>query len=70
MFRNEQDKVSFYSFTFTSQPQVKKVPAPKKLQTRHLSACYMVVGDSVVAIGGYNKGDQSKSVCSVCLNNV
>ena len=76
MFRNEQDKVSFNSFTIIPSREeehpVKKVLAPKKLQTRHLSACFVVVGDSVVAIGGYNRADQNKSVCiwRVCLNNV
>ena len=41
---------------------VKEVRAPEALRKRHFSACFVTVGDSVVAIGGYNQEDQRKSV--------
>ena len=69
-FRHKQRPKSFISYTIVppgnGEDQVAEVPAPKGLQNRHLSACFVTVGDSVVAIGGYNSRDKRKSVRNLC----
>ena len=66
MFRHKQRPQNFNSFTIVplvgEQELYQEVTAPQMLQSRHLSACFVTVGISVVAIGGYNYGDQRKLV--------
>ena len=63
VFRHKQRSNNFISFTIKKrgdeeEPLVKDLLAPKRLQLRHISACFVTVEDSLVAIGGYNTGDK------------